>query len=56
MTIEHIAKQLNMCANRQCGECPYKDWEDEAECQGSLILDMAEECRRIAEEVEDDKR
>ena len=54
MTIELILNQLNMCANRQCIQCQYKDWEDEAECQGSLILDMAEECRQIVAEMGDD--
>ena len=55
MTVEQIAKKLNDCANSVCIDCEYCCGNMKL-CQANLIRDMANECRRIAEEVEDDKR
>lgn len=57
MTIDDIAKKLNNCANGMCFNCD-KDKDRMARgislCQASLIQDMADECRKIAEDLKDD--
>lgn len=55
MTIEQIAKKLNDCANARCNGCEFQK-VPVMYCQQHMIKKMADECRRIAEEVEDDKR
>lgn len=58
MMIDQIAKRLNDCANKTyCKECPYSSNDlPTMTCEEFMIKDAAEECRIIAEEVEDDKR
>lgn len=58
MTIELIAKKLNDCANGNCRRCQYiglrLDNGNATLCQANLIEDMAKECKKVAERVEDD--
>lgn len=52
-TINEIAKRLNNCANGVCIDCEYCCGNIKL-CQANLIRDMANECRRIVAESEDD--
>ena len=57
MTIEEIAKKLDYCAVKSmsnCEGCKYKKFEDLVRCQAELIRDMANECRKIADQLGDD--
>jgi len=53
MTIEQIAKKLDDCANVVCIDCEYCCGNIKL-CQANLIRDMANECKRIVAESEDD--
>lgn len=55
MTIEDIAKKLDDCGNhRICGICEFDDGLFTESCRTQMILAMGSECRRVAEEMNDD--
>ncbi len=52
MSIEEIAETLNMCANAKCGFCKFKNNRiDYYDCSTSLLRAMAEECKRIGDDL-----
>ena len=57
MTIDEIAKSLDNCANRRCGDCKYylhTIFQNYGTCVNSLIEDMANECRHLSDQMGDD--
>ena len=54
MTINEIAETLNTCAEGNCikNNCKYNGTSI-PECQDKLIIDMAAECRKSAEQIKD---
>jgi len=55
MTIEDIAKKLDDCGNhRTCGTCEFGFGLPTESCRADMILAMGSECRRVAEEMNDD--
>lgn len=54
MTIEEIAKKLDDCANIRCSNCKHIFTDDLAECQTRIIEEMADECRKLVEQMGDD--
>lgn len=53
MTIEEIAKKLDDCANARCEGCEYL-CANMSLCQQNIISDMANECRKLVEQMGDD--
>lgn len=52
MSIEEIAATLRMCASGKCEYCTYKtDKDDYIDCTTRLISAMAEECRKIGDDL-----
>lgn len=55
MTIEEIAQRLNDCANKKCKSCKYNFYGlPTMQCEGHIVRDMAEECRKIVAMEGDD--
>lgn len=52
LTIEEIAARMNECGEGKCDNCDYNDIF--FDCRQELIKEMAGQCRRIANELEDD--
>lgn len=53
MTIVEVAEMLDDCANKNCNYCKYIKCKDD--CESRLLQEMANECRLIAEELEEDE-
>lgn len=53
MTIYEVAEMLEDCARGNCSKCK-RVCEPLGECESHLLQDMANECRKIAEELEDE--
>lgn len=59
MKIDEIAKKLNNCANGLCTNCEYDSERivrGVSLCQQHLIQVMAEECKKIGDELNDELR
>lgn len=56
MTIEEIAKVLNDCASKKsCKTCKYNFYGlPTMQCEGHMVADMGNECRKLVEQMGDD--
>lgn len=56
MTIDEIAKRLDDCANKRiCKICKYNFYGlPTMQCEGHMVREMAEECRKLVEQMGDD--
>lgn len=56
MTIEEIAKRLDDCASRKaCKTCKHNfRGMPTMQCEGFIVAEMGEECRKLVEQMGDD--
>lgn len=52
MIVEEILNKLYMCAEKRCSICKYSPMNNH--CKESLIEDLANDCRKLAEQMGDD--
>lgn len=48
MTIQEVADELNMCANKECEGCRFQGMYN---CRDEKVKEMGEEVRKIAEQM-----